>query len=402
MRKLYVTTLVVMVCLSVARPAQASSFDCLNASTKIEKMICGDAGLSKLDSDLSAAYIHVLERNEDKQRAAQSQKRWLKERRNACQDTECLTEVYTARIRALIANEWSGETATPGIHLPAPVCATKQAPQYCTWPQEKLAAHEQHIIDDAIGGIKKIIIPNLKGAIWVPYDGVDPTNPKIEAYCTAKLTALREGRARFFPQPQAKSSQVGFQKLKQRRGEEAKRESCDKGKSVHAVFDAYSNSYTEWLYELQGGYARLFLNPSDGAVRVTAAFDHCNAVVGLEKSTASRTDRTRAGAGFFQEQALGLVEIEGELFGIEGGVMIMDGDASHWKDEIYFPIWDKTYDMGKDAANSTWTARILALYPLNPPWKEYYRQLNFPTGRKALGEENSRAYDKPCMWSIQD
>ena len=37
-------------------PVQAASFDCAKAGTKVEKLICGDAGLSKLDDELAAAY----------------------------------------------------------------------------------------------------------------------------------------------------------------------------------------------------------------------------------------------------------------------------------------------------------------------------------------------------------
>jgi uncharacterized protein len=36
--------------------AQAASFDCGKAGTKVEKIVCSDADLSKLDEELNAAY----------------------------------------------------------------------------------------------------------------------------------------------------------------------------------------------------------------------------------------------------------------------------------------------------------------------------------------------------------
>lgn len=38
--------------LVLALPAQAASFDCAKAGTKVEKLICGDVELSKLDEEL--------------------------------------------------------------------------------------------------------------------------------------------------------------------------------------------------------------------------------------------------------------------------------------------------------------------------------------------------------------
>ena len=43
----------------------AASFDCAKAVTNIEKMICSDAELSKLDEELSKAYSEVLKKVSD-------------------------------------------------------------------------------------------------------------------------------------------------------------------------------------------------------------------------------------------------------------------------------------------------------------------------------------------------
>lgn len=78
--------------------AQAASFDCNKADTKIEKTICSDNELSELDGILSSIYEQALDRSTDRQQVIKKQKEWLKGIRNTCQETECLTKVYKKRI----------------------------------------------------------------------------------------------------------------------------------------------------------------------------------------------------------------------------------------------------------------------------------------------------------------
>lgn len=47
--------------LCLAAKTQRAGFDCSKATTKIEKMICADAGLSKLDEQLDTAYKTALQ-----------------------------------------------------------------------------------------------------------------------------------------------------------------------------------------------------------------------------------------------------------------------------------------------------------------------------------------------------
>lgn len=80
--------------------AQAASFDCGKASTKVEKLICGDAALSKLDKELSAAYKTALQDKKQASTTKQAQKRWMKERNN-CVDAGCVKGAYEARLSSL-------------------------------------------------------------------------------------------------------------------------------------------------------------------------------------------------------------------------------------------------------------------------------------------------------------
>jgi ankyrin repeat protein/uncharacterized protein YecT (DUF1311 family) len=95
-------------CFLAATAAHAASFDCQKARMKIEKMICGDAELSKLDEQLNSAYTAAVQ---DKTQAAsvrQTQKQWLKAR-DTCPDLACLKQAYADRLQALSANGDSDE-----------------------------------------------------------------------------------------------------------------------------------------------------------------------------------------------------------------------------------------------------------------------------------------------------
>jgi uncharacterized protein len=79
----------------------AASFDCQKATSDVEKLICGNSELSRLDDDLSKAYRKTLEQTLFKKYIIGTQKKWLKNVRNACQNTQSLRNAYKARIREL-------------------------------------------------------------------------------------------------------------------------------------------------------------------------------------------------------------------------------------------------------------------------------------------------------------
>ena len=70
MRKRYLSmaksgALFVALALCPVDKAQAASFDCGKAATKVEKMICGDEELSKLDDKLGKVYQDVMSKAND-------------------------------------------------------------------------------------------------------------------------------------------------------------------------------------------------------------------------------------------------------------------------------------------------------------------------------------------------
>lgn len=88
--------------ISLGMSAEAASFDCALASSRIDNAICASPQVSALDSELDAAYRAALIRSADQEAVRVAQRSWLKTTRNKCQDDDaCLVAVYRQRIAAL-------------------------------------------------------------------------------------------------------------------------------------------------------------------------------------------------------------------------------------------------------------------------------------------------------------
>lgn len=78
-----------------------TSFDCAKASTQVEKLICSNAELSKLDELLSVSYAQGNALSKSKTEFMSSQRRWLIEKRNTCADTPCIKNAYETRMHEI-------------------------------------------------------------------------------------------------------------------------------------------------------------------------------------------------------------------------------------------------------------------------------------------------------------
>lgn len=94
------------------------SFDCAKAETEVEKLICSDAELSRLDKEMVESYNKLrnnLLEKKYKKLLTQRQRTWLNNRSkvpcmmevDTAQKKECLRHVYEYRIQKL--NGWNGE-----------------------------------------------------------------------------------------------------------------------------------------------------------------------------------------------------------------------------------------------------------------------------------------------------
>ena len=82
-------------------PAHAASFDCKAAKSAVEKMICSDGNLSKLDEELTKAYAQALVVASDREALKREQRSWVRITRNRCLDVQCLSSTYRSRISSL-------------------------------------------------------------------------------------------------------------------------------------------------------------------------------------------------------------------------------------------------------------------------------------------------------------
>lgn len=104
--------LVVAGLLSMSTTALSAGFDCRFAKSKVEKLICTDAGLSRLDEQMNALFDKI--RNETAGRDGETgeiidpvdkeQTLWRKTVRDKCMDIGCLRNAYTARLSDMRKN----------------------------------------------------------------------------------------------------------------------------------------------------------------------------------------------------------------------------------------------------------------------------------------------------------
>lgn len=93
--------LMALAALAFALNSHAASFDCRKAATFVEKTICSDDQLSRLDELLMNSYQTTLVNSSDQGAVKALQRSWLANVRNACQDAACLKRVYEERLTAL-------------------------------------------------------------------------------------------------------------------------------------------------------------------------------------------------------------------------------------------------------------------------------------------------------------
>lgn len=77
------------------------SFDCRKARTLVEKLICANPRLARLDAQMSIAYFTLQTKGNLSESLLNEQRTWLREKRDKCNDLQCLTSRYTERIQEL-------------------------------------------------------------------------------------------------------------------------------------------------------------------------------------------------------------------------------------------------------------------------------------------------------------
>lgn len=96
------------------RQAQAAGFDCRKAKTAVEKLICADPKLSRLDDEMARLYqaVEGETRGVDGESGTLSdpfgkdQTLWRETVRDKCTNVACIERAYLARIRQ-VKKDWA-------------------------------------------------------------------------------------------------------------------------------------------------------------------------------------------------------------------------------------------------------------------------------------------------------
>jgi uncharacterized protein len=103
-----VSGLALLICIFCMSTSVAASFACSRA-TGIEKQICSDFELSRLDDELGIAYRLTLKSELKRAASIAGQRKWIAETRNKCEYKGCLSRVYKERISWLQGEmRWKG------------------------------------------------------------------------------------------------------------------------------------------------------------------------------------------------------------------------------------------------------------------------------------------------------
>lgn len=165
----------------LASTVHSASFDCQKATLKLDKVICADDGLSKLDEEVAHAYKRALARSQGPEVTKAEQIRWLKKRGACRENIECLKSSYKVRIVEVTRDEYenpSGWWMREGV-----------GGELCDALHRRLADYRREDIDGCPVGMA-LSIPGLKEADgWRelnPVDHVDLIN-KLRFYTVLNL-----------------------------------------------------------------------------------------------------------------------------------------------------------------------------------------------------------------------
>lgn len=112
--------LVLLVMIFFPHAVPAASFDCIKASSRIDKMICAHDELSAADEKLARVYRTAYRKTRDRKALNAAQRSWVR-KRNAAADPRELKSLYETRIDELergvtVANRpgWRGDGGGAG------------------------------------------------------------------------------------------------------------------------------------------------------------------------------------------------------------------------------------------------------------------------------------------------
>ncbi len=143
----------------------AASFDCARAGTKMEKLVCGDADLSRSDEVLAAAYAKALKETSDPAAIRKQQREWLGGAQR-CDNKPCLMAAFQSQITQLTNPENGLWTGTIGNQEVVACFFHFDLPQYSNESGYFYVRHAQRIA----------LEPRRENAnVWLEGDAQSPT-----------------------------------------------------------------------------------------------------------------------------------------------------------------------------------------------------------------------------------
>ena len=93
---------ILFVAIALAAPGPAlAALDCSRAKSNAEKMLCSSSRLAEADDRLAFAYRGAIHRGVDPKLLIESQRTWIHDARDVCNDVECMLKAYEERISDL-------------------------------------------------------------------------------------------------------------------------------------------------------------------------------------------------------------------------------------------------------------------------------------------------------------
>jgi len=159
--------------LFAAAHASAASFDCKNANTNVEKLVCANEELSKLDEQLAQSFQVAIEVREDKTYTTAHQKWWIREKRNPCRSVSCLPVEYEDRIMELDVSNARPVSGRRGLIMGSWGAVALVFENDVLFAGEKFLTYRSAPVDDNCVRIPYSIIVEREGhgpGSGIPYD----------------------------------------------------------------------------------------------------------------------------------------------------------------------------------------------------------------------------------------
>ena len=93
---------VLWITLALAVPAPVlAAFDCSRAKSNAEKLLCSNPRLAVADERMALAFRGAIHRGADRRLLMETQRDWIHDARDVCNDVECMLKAYEERISDL-------------------------------------------------------------------------------------------------------------------------------------------------------------------------------------------------------------------------------------------------------------------------------------------------------------